>query len=279
MPELAYLNGEIIPIEKAFIPIEDRGCQFGDAVYEYIASYNGKIFCMKEHLDRLQDSLDGLAFAKIDLKFIEKTACDMFAKAKFKRAGLYIQISRGVAPRDHSWAKDIKPQILMTIKPVKASSEKLKEDGIRLLTMTDERWDNCNIKTIQLLPNVMAKQKAKDNGADDAIFISKDGIVREGTSSNFFIVKNKTLITHPLTNHILPGVTRNIIIGIAMENKITVEERFFLKEEIFSADEAFLTGTGTEVLGVQMVDNKTIGTGKAGEITRKLFEALRKKAE
>ncbi|MBU8848952.1 MAG: D-amino acid aminotransferase [Desulfobacterales bacterium] len=279
MPELAYLNGKILPIKETYIPVEDRGYQFGDAVYEFIASYNGKMFCMKEHLDRLQYSMEGLSFPKVDRNFIEQAIDELFKKAQITRAALYIQISRGVAPRDHAWAKDIKVQIIMTIKKVDEISSELREDGIDIITVQDERWSNCDIKTVQLLPNAMAKQKAKNQGAFDAIFVSKDGVVREGTSSNFFIVKDGGIITHPLSKNILPGITRMVVMDLARDLGIKTEEKLLLKTDIFSADEAFLTGTVTEILGIKTIDGKQIGTGKSGKITKELYKALRKKAQ
>ncbi|MCD4719795.1 MAG: D-amino acid aminotransferase [Desulfobacula sp.] len=279
MPELAYLNGKTLPLNEALVPIEDRGYQFGDAVYEFIASYNGKMFCMKEHLDRLQRSMEGLLFPAIDRNFIETAVLELFEKAEITRAGLYIQISRGVAPRDHAWDKDMKTQVIMTIKNVKEIPSKLREQGVDIITVQDERWSNCDIKTVQILPNAMAKQKAKAQGAFDAIFVSKDGIVREGTSSNFFIIKNEELITHPLTKNILPGITRMVVKDLAKDLGIKVEEKFLLKTDIYSADEAFLTGTLTEILGIKAIDGKSIGDSKRGEITQKLYKGLRKKAE
>ena len=277
MPELAYLNGKILPFNEALVPIEDRGYQFGDAVYEFIASYNGKMFCMKEHLDRLQRSMEGLSFPALDKKMIETAVLELFEKAQIARAGIYIQISRGVAPRDHAWNEDIKTQVIMTIKTVKEIPSKLREQGIDIITVQDERWLNCDIKTVQILPNAMAKQKAKAQGAFDAIFVSKDGIIREGTSSNFFIIKNGALITHPLTKNILPGITRMVVKDLAKELGIKVEEKFLSKTDIYSADEAFLTGTVTEILGIKTIDGKSIGSGKLGKITQKLYKGLMEK--
>ena len=279
MPELAYLNGAIRPINETYVPIEDRGYQFGDAVYEFVASYNGKFFCMKEHLDRLEKSMEGLSFPKVDRNFIQNAIAELFEKAGMARAGLYIQISRGVAPRDHAWGKDIKLQIIMTIKKVDELDSKIRKQGIDIITVQDERWSNCDIKTVQILFNAMAKQKAKDQGAFDAIFISKDGIVREGTSSNFFIVKDGVIITHPLTKNILPGITRMVVMDLARNLGIKAEEKFLSKTDLFSAEEAFLTGTITEILGIKTIDGVPIGKGKPGEITQKLYRALREKAE
>jgi D-alanine transaminase len=279
MPELAYLNGKILPCNEALVPIEDRGYQFGDAVYEFIASYNGKMFCMKEHLDRLERSMEGLSLPALDRDLIETAIFELFEKAKIARAGLYIQISRGVAPRDHAWVKGMKTQVIMTIKKAKEIPSELREQGVDIITVKDERWSNCDIKTVQLLPNAMAKHKAKAMGAFDAIFVSKDGIVREGTSSNFFIIKNGRLITHPLTKNILPGITRMVVMDLAGNLGIKVEEIFLSKTDIYSADEAFLTGTISEILGIKTIDGKSIGAGKQGEITKRLYRSLKKKTK
>lgn len=276
MPELAYLNGKILPIHETYVPVEDRGYQFGDAVYEFITSYHGKLFCLEQHLDRLKNSMERMSFPKIERAFIEHAINDLFTKADIARAGIYIQISRGVAPRDHAWDKGLKTQLLMTIKKIKEYPLELREKGIEIITLEDERWSNCDIKTIQILPNAMAKQKARDNGAFDAIFVSKDGIVREGTSSNFFMVRNGKIITHPLTKNILPGITRKVTLDIAGSMGIKIQEKFISKAELFSADEAFLTGTISEILGIIAIDKYSIGTGRPGEITKKLYTAFKK---
>jgi D-alanine transaminase len=279
MPELAYLNGKIRPISETFVPIEDRGYQFGDAVYEFIASYNGKLFCLKEHLDRLQYSMERLSFLKMDRGFIERAIYEIFEQAGIARAGIYIQISRGVASRNHAWAKDMKLQFLMTVKNVAEIPSENRKQGIDIITVQDERWSNCDIKTVQILFNAMAKQKAKSLGAFDAIFVSEGGIIREGTSSNFFMVKEGTLFTHPLTKNILPGITRMVIMDLARDLKIKAEEKLLTKSDIFSADEAFLTGTVTEILGIKTIDKKPIGAEKPGKITKKLYRSLRQRAE
>ena len=279
MPELAYLNGKILPINEALVPIEDRGYQFGDAVYEFIASYNGKMFCLEAHLDRLQRSMAALSFPVVEKADIQKAVFELFEKADIARAGLYIQISRGVAPRDHAWDGNREVQIIMTIRKIKQIPSKLREEGIDIITVRDERWANCDIKTIQLLPNAMAKHKARAQGVFDAIFVSGNGIIREGTSSNFFMVKNGGIITHPLTKNILPGITRMVVMDLARDMGITVEEKFFSKTDIYSADEAFLTGTVTEIMGIKTIDGQSIGSGKPGKITQKLYRGLRQKAE
>ncbi len=277
MPELAYLNGEIMPIEKAFVPIEDGGSQFGDAAYEYIASHDGKMFFVNDHLARLERSLKELCFPEVSLKKVKSAVEKLFMESQLKRAGIYIQISRAVDQRSHAYSNKEPVQIVMTVRAL-PDKHIHAESGAHAITMEDYRWDRCDIKTVQLLPNILAKQKAVDKGAYDTIFISKENIVREATSSNVFIVKSKNVITHPLTNNILPGITRKIILEICRDKKIPFEERFFSLTDLYNADEIFLSGTTTEVLPIVSVDNKAIADGKPGKLTKTLFRELRLKA-
>ena len=277
MPELAYLNGRITPIEEAFVHIEDRGYQFGDAVYEVIASYNGKLFCLKEHFARLERSMKELQFPKVDINEIEKAAVDLFSKAKTERAAVYIQISRGASPRNHSFPANVPVQTVMTVRKIEDKNPSVRETGISAITVEDFRWGRCDVKTVQLLPNVLAKQKALDAGCYDAIFVSREGIVREGSSSNLFIMSGGTLVTHPLTPEILSGITRMVILDICREKGYPVKERFFDKSELFKAAEVFLTGTITEVLPVVRIDGRPVGDGRVGPVAGKLQKGLLEK--
>ncbi|MCB2147874.1 MAG: D-amino-acid transaminase [Deltaproteobacteria bacterium] len=278
MPDLAYVNGKIMPIEKAVVPIEDRGYQFGDGVYEFIASYEGHLFMLEEHLDRLERSMRELAFDPISRADIRKAVLNLFNRSGYQRAGIYIQISRGVAPRNHAITPGMTPQIIMTIRPVKEMPETLRKNGATAITVEDTRWCRCDIKTVQLLANSLAKQKSLDAGCDDAIFVSSQGIVREGTSSNLFIVSGGRLVTHPLTNNILPGITRMVVLDISRDAGLDVEETFFGTDALYGADEVFLTGTVTELLPIVRIDGKSIGDGKVGQTTRRLYDLLRKQA-
>ncbi len=278
MPELAYVNGQIMEIGKAVVPIEDRGYQFGDAVYEFIASYNGRMFCLEEHLDRLMRSMAGLSFPPMDRGEIRGAVTAFFETAKIPRAGLYIQISRGVSPRNHPFPDAAPVQFIMTIRPVEEKPPALRQNGADAITVEDFRWGRCDLKTVQLLPSVLAKQQAVAAGVFDAIFVATDGVVREATSSNLAVVKEGALITHPLTQNILPGITRMAVLELCKELKIPVEERFFAKEALYGADEAFLTGTVTEVLPIVKVDGRTIGDGAVGAVTKRLYQALRVRA-
>jgi D-alanine transaminase len=274
MPELAYVNGAVMPIEDAFVHVEDRGYQFGDAVYEVIASYNGKMFCLKEHFDRLVRSMKELQFPVVDADEIRMAAADLFSKANIDRAAVYIQISRGVSPRNHSFPADIPVQVVMTVRKIAGKNPPIQETGISAITVEDFRWGRCDIKTVQLLPNVLAKQRAMDAGCYDAIFVSKDGIVREGSSSNLFVLSGGVLITHPLNSDILPGITRLLILDICREKRYPVKEEFFGKNELYEAAEVFLTGTITEVLPVLKIDDRPVGDGKVGSMAKALQGSL-----
>ncbi len=275
MPELAYVNGKIVPLEEARVPVEDRGYQFGDAVYEYLASYNGRLFALEDHLDRLERSLEALSFPVMNRQEIRAAILTTFDRSGYRRAGLYLQISRGAAPRNHLFPTDVPPQVIITVRPQPEIDSGLRTNGARAITVRDIRWKRCDIKTVQLLPNALAKQQAVDAGADDAIFVSTKGVVREGTSSNLFIVTNDTVKTHPLTTRILPGITRHHLLSICADQDIRVEETTFGKASMAAADEVFLSGTVTEVLPVTVIDGRPVGSGRPGPMTRRLYALLR----
>ena len=263
-----------MPIENAAVPVEDRGYNFGDAVDEYVASYNGHLFYLEPHLDRLEHSMAALAFPPLPREKIRTAIETLFAEAAIERAGIYIQISRGVAPRDHAFPADADLQFLMILRQVHEKPTVLREKGAAAITVTDIRWGRCDIKTVQLLPNVLAKQQALEAGAYDAIFVAETGEVREGTSSNLFIIKDQGLITHPLTPRILPGITRMIILDICRAAGLSVEEAYFDKAALYAADEVFMSGTITEVLPITRIDGQPIGDGAVGPVTRRLNRDL-----
>lgn len=278
MPEVAYLNGEILPIEQARVPVEDRGYQFGDAVYEYLAAYDGHIFALEAHLDRLQNSLSALDFPSISRNRIREAILSTHQRSAIKQAGIYLQISRGVAPRNHIWPKTIAPQFVITIRQRPRIDPQWREQGISAITVKDFRWGRCDIKTVQLLANTLARQQASQVQAHDAIFISAIDVVREATSSNVFIVTGGSLITHPLTPNILPGITRAELIKLSKVHDIPTFEDFFSRSDLLEADEVFLSGTVTEVLPVTQIDGRTIGAGTPGPIAQRLHTYLLKEA-
>jgi D-alanine transaminase len=242
-----------------------------------VASYKGRLFYLEPHLDRLEHSMAALAFPPLPREKIRTAIETLFAEAAIDRAGIYIQISRGVAPRDHAFPADADLQFLMILRQVHEKPAVLREKGAAAITVTDIRWGRCDIKTVQLLPNVLAKQQALEAGAYDAIFVAETGEVREGTSSNLFIVKDQGLITHPLTPRILPGITRMIILDICRAAGLSVEEAYFDKAALYAADEVFMSGTITEVLPITRIDGQPIGDGAVGPVARRLNRDLLKR--
>jgi D-alanine transaminase len=279
MAKLAYLNGEILPIEKAFVPIEDRGYQFGDAVYEYIDSFEGRPFCLEAHLDRLECSLAGLQFAPVSRETVYEAVLALVKRVDFRRAGIYIQISRGVQARSHAYGEDLDPQIVMTIEDIQNAIPPAHEDGIRVRTCKDYRWGRCDIKTVQLLPAALEKRHAEDEGFDDTIFVSAQGTVREATSANLFTVMKGKLRTHPLDEHVLPGITRAVVLDLCRELGLDFDEDYFNLDELNTADEAFITSTVQHILPVISVDGHTIANGEKGSITKVLQDAFRKRVQ
>ncbi|MDP2644355.1 MAG: aminotransferase class IV [Desulfobacterales bacterium] len=275
MPELASVNGNIFPIEQAMVPVEDRGYQFGDAVYEVMASYNGQLFFLEAHLDRLAHSMQALSFPDLPKDKIKAAATGFFKSAGLDRALLYIQISRGVGPRTHAFTDTSALQFIMTVRHVKEVPEKLRRQGASAITLQDFRWGRCDIKTVQLLPNVLAKQKAMEAGVYDAIFVSKKNVIRETTGASLFMVTGGKVVTHPLTFHVLPGITRAKILTICRKLNIVTEETFFTARQLYAATEVFLTGTTIEVLPVVRINNRPIGNGETGPVAQRLHGALR----
>jgi D-alanine transaminase len=277
MQELAFLNGKFMPIEEAMVPIEDRGYQFGDAVYEVVNSFNGKYFGLEEHLDRLERSLRELSYPKVSRDEVKKNMLEILKRSGMDRASVYLQISRGVAPRNHAYSGLNGVQMVMTVRQVKEVPETLRTQGVSAITVEDIRWARCDIKTVQLLANALAKQKAIDTGAYDAIFVTTEGVVRETTISNLFIVKDGIVITHPANQRILNGITRIMTIDCCREESLPIEERTFTKKEMFAADEVFFSGTTIEVLPVVTIDEQTVADGEPGPISKQLYGALHEK--
>lgn len=258
----------------AFSHIEDRGYQFSDGVYEVIAIENGKFIDGNLHIARLKRSLKELSI-RIDfsLKSLNIIIKELLRRNKIKDAVLYMQVTRGVAARNHQFPKNTKPTIVITLLPLKKPSDKEYEYGVGVISVSDIRWGRRDIKSISLLPNILAKQEAAVAKCREAWLVNADGCVTEGSSSNSFIVNSKgDLVTHKSDNNILGGITRDIVIKLAKKNKIKVIEKSFTLPEAIKAKEAFITSTTARILPVVKIDNKKIGNGKPGEVTRKLME-------
>lgn len=272
MPEIAYVNGEFLPLERATVRVEDRGFQFADGVYEVVRTYNGKPFATDKHLARLARSLEALEL-KNPLRVEQWKAIidEGLRRSAFAEAIVYLQITRGCAPRHRGMPKDVEPTIVMTVRELAAPATKLRENGIAVITLPEFRWARCDVKSIALLPSVLAYQAARKAGANDAIFVDDDE-VNEATAGNIFIVTDGRLRTPPKSTRILPGVTRDKLLEAGRATGIDVVEERITKPELFTAQEIFLTSTTAEVVPVATVDGKQIGTGKPGPVSARIYE-------
>lgn len=277
MPETVYLNGTMIPYDKAMVSVEDRGFTFADGVYEVIRCYEGRPFRMEEHLQRLSRSAAEIRLT-LPLSHAELASA---VEATLAANGLekldsvvYIQVTRGPAPRAHAFPPHPRPTTLVIARPEKGPDPRQREAGARGITVADRRWHMCHIKSTGLLLNSLAKQQALEFGCYEAIFVRGE-VVTEGTSSNVFIVRDGCLHTHPEGPHILSGVTRAAVLEIAQSLGIPVEIRRFRREEMYQADEAFITGTVTEVMPLVVIDDRPIGDARPGPVTKRIYSSFR----
>ena len=278
MSEIVYLNGEFMAKEEARISPNDRGFIFADGVYEVAKYYNGKPFRFGDHLKRLERSLAELEIVYTEIDSLESIFSELIIRNNLqnKHAGVYRQISRGEHKRVHHFPENIQPTVYAFAYYMPSFTENL-ENGIAVITHEDIRWQRCDIKSVSLLPNTMLYNKAVKAGAGECVLI-RNGMVTEATHSSVLGVKNGTVITRPLSNLILPGITRKVILEICAANQIPFEEREFSEAEMLEMDEIIIAGTGSEVTPAIKVDSSIIGNGKPGKITRfiqeKFFELM-----
>ena len=267
MTMFSYVNGLYIDYKDAKVHIEDRGYQFADGVYEVFAVINKKIVDYDGHLNRLYRSLNEISLKSPIVKDAYLFHCrNLIRKNKIKDGLIYLQISRGVAQRDFKFPINIKPSLVITAKNVSMESYNSKfNTGIKVKTTEDLRWKRVDIKTLNLLPPVLAKQKAVNNGCDEAWMVDDDGYITEGSSSNAWILINDKLITTPATTSILKGITRTSLIKALKKKKIKLIEKKFGKKDIKNANEAYITSATQFVMPVVKVDNIKIGNGKVGK--------------
>ncbi len=287
MPRQAYVNGRYLPHREAAVHIEDRGYQFADGVYEVVPVYNGILVDEGLHLDRLERSLRELSIAQP----MSRPALKLVSRELMRRNGLsngfvYMQITRGVAPRDHKFPKQSKPALVMTTRQTKPHSEQVLSEGLKVITVPDQRWDRCDIKSVSLLPNILGKQAAVEAGAYEAWQVDRDGMVTEGTSTNAWIVtQDNKVVTRDATHSILNGITRIALLELIKAEGYELEERAFSVAEAKAAREAFLTSSTSFVLPITQLDGQPIGNGHPGILTGKLrqhymdyMQSLRKTA-
>lgn len=271
-----YLNGEYVPAQEARVPVEDRGFLFADGVYEVVRVYDGRAFRMDAHLDRLAHGLDDLEIEFPSLDDIDDIAERLLDDNDLRTgdAKIYIQVTRGVAPRSHAFPEGAEPSLYVAATSLTPHPATRFEDGVAAITVSDNRWSRCDIKSIALLPNVLANQRAHVAGAFEALFV-RDGIVLEGSHSNLWAVFDDTLVTYPSSNYILSGITRDEVFDIADAEGIAAGEGLIPQERLFDADELFLSGTTTEIMPVVTVDGRPIADGRPGDMTRRLQELYR----
>lgn len=274
MFRIAYVNGRYSRAAEAAVHIEDRGYQFADGVYEVVAVVGGVLVDAGPHMARLARSLKELAIAwPVSRRALTHIVGEVVRRNEIVDGMVYIQITRGVAPRDHAFPARARPALVVTAKRLSPQKPQLVESGVAVITVPDIRWRRCDIKSVSLLPNVLGKQQAKEAGAFEAWQVNEDGTVTEGTSTNAWMVDGKgTVVTHPANHGILGGITRESVLKVAGAAGIKVVERPFTLKEALAAREAFLTSTTAAVLPVVSIDGRKIGNGRPGAVTLSLRE-------
>ena len=269
---MIYLNGSFIPIEDARISVLDRGFIFGDGVYEVIPAYSHIPFRLAEHLRRLQKSLDGIQLRNpyTDIEW-RKLLEQIIASNEGEDQSLYLHITRGVAPRNHAFPKEVVPTIFIMSSPLIPTSKELIANGVSAITANDNRWSRCDIKAISLLPNVLLRQMASDSDAIETLLL-RDGFLSEGSASNIFIVKNKILFVPPKSNLMLPGITYDVVLELAVKYQMPYEIKEISENELRSSDEILLTSSTKEIMSITLLDGKIIGSGKPGEVFVELYQ-------
>jgi len=274
VPRIAYVNGRYLDHRRAAVHIEDRGYQFADGVYEVIHLFRGRLVDEEPHLDRLDRSLGELRIAwPLSRAALRIAMRELIRRNRFVTGLLYIQVTRGVAPRDHKFPSAVRSALVMTVRSIPEFPAEMRENGVAVVTIDDLRWARCDIKSVALLPNVLGKQAAAEAEAYEAWMCDAEGFVTEGTSSNAWIVTaDGTLVTRPAGPDILRGVTRQAIFELAAGVGIPAEERKFTREEALGAREAFLSNSSHFVTPVTRIDGTVIANGKPGSLSTALHE-------
>jgi D-alanine transaminase len=282
MSRIAYVNGQYVAFARACVHIEDRGYQFGDGVYEVCEIRGGRLIDETRHLARLQRSLDELRIrAPIETAALKFVMREMAARNNVRDGYVYIQVTRGAARRDHPFPKAAKPALVMTARaldrrPIEANAA----NGVRIVTLRDERWARPDIKSLQLLPNVLAKQAAREAGAFEAWLVDATGFITEGASTNAWIVTGQgAIVTRHADNAILRGVTRTTLLEMAAKEGVRFEERAFSLDEAQQAREAFLTSATNSVIPIVAIDGRPVGNGEPGPVAKRLRRGFHDFAE
>jgi len=270
---MVFLNGKFLPIEQAMVPVLDRGFIFGDGVYELIPVYSRAPFRMDEHLARLERSLAAVRIANPYARDKWRSVIrELVAQQPGEDQGVYLQVTRGVAKRDHAFPADVEPTVFVMSNPLVNPPRELVDKGVGAVTAVDNRWLRCDIKSISLLGNVLARQASADAGAAETILF-RDGKLTEASASNVFVAKNGLLLSPPKSNLILPGITYDVVVEIAQMTKIPLEFRDVSEAEVRGADEVWVTSSSKEILAVVTLDGKPVGEGRPGPLFRKAWQA------
>ena len=274
MSEIVYLNGEFMPLDQARVPVLDRGFIFGDGVYEVIQAYSRRPFRLPEHLARLRHSLDAV---RIDHPLADaewtRLVDEIIARHPGEDQSIYLQVTRGVARRDHAFPKDSRPTVFMMSGPLVTPGPEKVEHGVSCVTTTDFRWLRCDVKSVSLLGNCLLRQHAVDAGAEEVVLF-RDGYLTEASASNVFAVKGGTLLAPPKNHLVLPGITYDVVLELATACKVPVEVREIAEREVRDADELWLTSSTKEVLAITALDEKLVGGGKPGAVFKVVHRAF-----
>ena len=271
---IVCFNGAFCPKEEVRVSPDDRGFLFGDGIYEVARTYGGRLFTLGRHLERLRYSLEQIRIRGVDLGKIEGIARELLSRNQLDQRDsiVYLQVTRGAAPRTHAFPNPPSSATLYGYAaPIVPKFDPIK--GVAAITVPDNRWARCDIKSVSLLANCLANQQAAEAGAFEAIFV-RDGVALEGSHTSLFAVIGGEVRTAPLTNYVLPGITRGIVLELAQAEGIQARETPIFLHELTRADEIFLAGTTTEVLGVVQLDGRPVSGGKPGKITSRLREAF-----
>ena len=268
-----YLNGDYLPLEEARIPVMDRGFLFGDGVYEVIPVYSRRPFRLHEHLDRLRASLDGIRLADPHPPAVwESLIQRIIETAESEDQGIYMQVTRGVGPRDHAFPKQVSPTVFILPLTLTPPSPELVEHGVAAITAVDNRWQRCDIKATSLLPNVLLRQLSVDAGCAETLLL-RDGFLSEGSASNVFIVSDGVLLAPPKSPLMLPGITYDVVVELASRLGMAHAARPIGEAELRGADEVWLTSSTKEVLAVSTLDGQPVGGGRPGPLFRRMHAA------
>jgi len=265
-----FLNGRFMPDAEATISVFDRGFVFGDGVYELVPVYSRKPFRLDDHLRRLQASLDEIRLANPHtMDGWRELILQLIALQDFADQSVYIQVTRGVAPRDHPFPKGVSPTVFVFAQPLVTASAELKRTGVCAVTAVDNRWSRCNIKAISLLANILLRQQAVDVGCAETLLL-RDGWLTEGAASNIFVVKNGVLLAPPPSNLILTGITYDVVLELAAAHGIPHEVRAISEAEVRSADELWMTSSTREIMAIVTLDGVAVGAGVPGPLAQRM---------